>query len=82
MSLFTVKFSMFYKMSFSKKVRGHHVYKSAWKVEKGETDYHQDNRDQASVMIILMQYINQKNILLLIIISCQRTRRMFECSVF
>ena len=60
MSLFTVKFSMFYKMSFSKKIRGHHVYKSAWKAEKGETDYHQDNRDQASMMIILMQYINKK----------------------
>ena len=62
MSLFTVKFSMFYKMSFSKKIRGDHVYKSAWKAEKGETDYHQDNRDQPSMMIILMQYINkQKN---------------------
>ena len=60
MSLFTVKFSMFYKMSFSKKIRGHHVYKSAWKAEKGETDYHQDNRDQVSMMIILMQYINKK----------------------
>ena len=82
MSLFTVKFSMFYKMSFSKKIRGHHVYKSAWKAEKGETDYHQDNRDQPSMMIILMQYINKKKILIIIIISCQRTRRMFECSIF
>ena len=38
-----VKFSMSYKISFSTNIRGHHVYKSMWKPEKG------DNRDEASM---------------------------------
>ena len=45
-----IKFSMSYKIRFSTNIRGHHVYKSAWKPEKGkELDWHKDNRDEASM---------------------------------
>ena len=45
-----VKFSMSYKISFSKNIRVHHGCKYVWKPENSEKlDCHKGDRDEASI---------------------------------
>ena len=58
-----LKFSMPYRISFSTNIRGHHVYKSVCDPEKSEKlERHKDDRDESSMTIMPLEYINEKRI--------------------